>query len=496
MAYVPGFECDVFVSYAHTDNEPFGPASRRWVDAFHDALCTGVAQHLGTRPTFWRDPHLRPVDEFPAEIEAQLAGSAVFLPVFSPAYLASDWCRREFEAFRRNAEQPGGLRVENKLRIVKVVKTHVAREALPAAVGDVLGYQFYSVDENTKRTRDLLYTPGGETAFWAMVDDLAQDLAQLLKLLAEKTSLRLSPLSGVVYLAETTSDLEEQRRQIKRELVDRGYVVFPDRWLPTSADRIEELMRGYLERSDLYVQLLGAPYGSSLESDPRSIPALQYELYRSYRDAKGGCPGLLWSPPEVREHVRDERQRAFLAAVEASLPDGIDLLLCPIEELKSIAIDKLAAKKKEAERPKSPQLAQQVLRVYVVCDQHDKDKLKPLRNHLFDLGVEALVPSFGRSDAANEIRQLHYEHLQLCDGVLVYWGEGDDSWLQAKLSDIRKAPHYRQNVPLRAATVLISDPPNADKDDFRTREAEVVRAPGEVSPTILSSFLSRLGLSP
>jgi hypothetical protein len=134
--------------------------------------------------------------------------------------------------------------------------------------------------------------------------------------------------------------------------------------------------------------------------------------------------------------------------------------------------------------------------VYVVCDQQDKDKLKPLRNHFYGLGVEPLLPCFDRGSGAQEVRQLHYDHLELCDGVLIYWGEGDDNWLQAKLSDIRKAPHYRKNVPLRATTVLISDPPNPDKDEFRTREAEILRHSGEFSPSILSSFLARLGLSP
>jgi hypothetical protein len=79
--------------------------------------------------------------------------------------------------------------------------------------------------------------------------------------------------------------------------------------------------------------------------------------------------------------------------------------------------------------------------------------------------------------------------------VLIYWGEGDDNWLQAKLSDIRKAPHYRKNIPLRATTVLISDPPSPDKDDFRTREADILRHFGEFSPRVLSPFLTRLGLA-
>ena len=64
------------------------------VDAFHEALCTGITQHLGVRPALWRDTRLRGNEDFPAEIEDGLAASAIFLPIFSPAYLNSAWCRR------------------------------------------------------------------------------------------------------------------------------------------------------------------------------------------------------------------------------------------------------------------------------------------------------------------------------------------------------------------------------------------------------------------
>ena len=38
MGYVPGYENDVFISYAHVDNEPILPDKPGWVDFFEDLL--------------------------------------------------------------------------------------------------------------------------------------------------------------------------------------------------------------------------------------------------------------------------------------------------------------------------------------------------------------------------------------------------------------------------------------------------------------------------
>jgi hypothetical protein len=492
MTYCAGFEYDIFISYARVDNEPFGAGGRCWIDAFHDALCTGITQHLGVRPALWRDTRLRGNEDFPAEIEDGLAASAIFLPIFSPAYLNSAWCRREFEAFARKADTTAGLWVKNKLRIIKVVKTHVARSVLPAPVANVLGYEFYKMDEATGLAKDFLLMPGGEIAYWTMINDLAQDLARLLKLIAEHTERGLPAAKGVVYLAEATSDVEEERRQLKRELMDRGYQVLPDQLLPPDAGGVQAAMAKYLPQADLYVQLFGRRYGASFESDPRSVPALQYEVFKAYRDRAAGCAGVFWTAPGAE--VSDARQKALLTELESALTDDFELLSCPLEDLKSTVLDKLAGD--TASHTQSLSSDEDLLRVYVVCDQQDKEGLKALKNHLYDSGIEPLLPSFDHADGAREIRELHQDHLALCDAILVYWGEGDDNWLQAKLSDIRKAPAYRkQQAPLRAKTLLISDPPSDDKLDFRTREAEILRHSGTFSPQVLSPFLSRLGLS-
>ena len=53
-AFVPGFENDLFISYAHEDD-------KRWVQAFEDELRDEVSRRLGLGISVWQDtePHSR-----------------------------------------------------------------------------------------------------------------------------------------------------------------------------------------------------------------------------------------------------------------------------------------------------------------------------------------------------------------------------------------------------------------------------------------------------
>jgi hypothetical protein len=51
MGLVSGYDNDVFISYSHIDNKPFGDTRSdrrvRWVDAFHELLQSLVGFRVG-----------------------------------------------------------------------------------------------------------------------------------------------------------------------------------------------------------------------------------------------------------------------------------------------------------------------------------------------------------------------------------------------------------------------------------------------------------------
>src|SRR5262245_6225352 len=140
MGLIPGYENDIFSSYAHNDNlSVFG---FKWVDWFHANLENLLISKLGERPVIWRDPRMDQTDLIGGLLDSRINTSALMLVIVSPSYLKSKWCGWEREKFFENAAKRGGLRVANKSSIIKVVKTHDERTVLPEELQETLGGEF------------------------------------------------------------------------------------------------------------------------------------------------------------------------------------------------------------------------------------------------------------------------------------------------------------------------------------------------------------------
>ena len=125
------FETEVFISYAHLDNQPLEEGSKGWVSHFHQALEVRIGQLLGKQPLIWRDPKLQGNDYFGDTLIDRLPGVGVLVSVVTPRYVKSEWCHKELEEFYKASENTGGVRMDNKSRVFKVLKTPVAIDQHP-----------------------------------------------------------------------------------------------------------------------------------------------------------------------------------------------------------------------------------------------------------------------------------------------------------------------------------------------------------------------------
>jgi hypothetical protein len=76
------------------------------------------------------------------------------------------------------------------------LKTPVPLDQHPPELQPLLGYDFFKLDPETRRPRELdeIFGPGSQREFWMKIDDVAQDVCSLLRMLeAEKF--------GSIYLA-------------------------------------------------------------------------------------------------------------------------------------------------------------------------------------------------------------------------------------------------------------------------------------------------------
>lgn len=101
-----GHEYDVFVSYAHADNEkPLGSSAEYgWV--------TTLARNLNTGPNHYRknlfiDHQLEPGDVFSDDLVTKVESSTLLLLLLSQNYIDSSWCGKELDHFiRAHANDP------------------------------------------------------------------------------------------------------------------------------------------------------------------------------------------------------------------------------------------------------------------------------------------------------------------------------------------------------------------------------------------------------
>lgn len=493
MTFLREFEDDIFISYAHIDNQPLAEGQRGWITSFHQALEIRLSQLLGDRPEFWRDEaKLRGNDYLNDTIILRLPKIAILVTVLTPRYIKSDWCLKEVQEFFRIAEQTGGVRIADKSRVFKIMKTPVPRDKHPPELQDLLGYEFYQFDPTTGKPREFLNSgPHIDVNYWAKLDDLAYDIFQLLETLgSEKPGAARPepPPRGVVYLAETTLDLTVERDKLKRELQRYGYKVLPEGPLPRDASGLGRVVREDLRRSDLSIHLVGANYGVIPESASSSVVCIQNEL-AAERGRDPAFSRIIWMPPGLE--AQEARQRQFIKSLcdDSRMQQGAELLQTTLEDLKTVVRDTLdGGGRRRAAAPPGPDDSPH--RVYLVCDQQDQEDVAPLSDYLFDRGFEVITPLTEGDEA--QARADHKENLLFCDSIVIYHGRAGEAWLRSKLFDLRKLAGYGRTRPLSAKAVCVGPPATPEKERFRTLEATVIKGQGGFSAHQREALLAQL----
>ena len=491
------FEGDAFISYAHLDNVELIEGHKGWVTNLHRALEVRVAQLLGKQPRIWRDPKLQGNDSFADTLIERLQRVAALVAVISPRYIKSEWTRKELEEFWKATRQQGdGVRRQDKTRIFKVLKTPVPLEAYPPELKPLLGYEFFKVDPETGRVHELdeIFGPEAQRDFWLKLDDLAHDICCLLEML-ERPDTAGAPAAMLkneaVFLAETTSDLREQREAIRRDLQQHGYIVLPDGALPSIASELKAAVREDLAGSQLSIHLFGKNYSLVPEGEMESLLEIQNELAIE-RGKKGDFFRLLWVPTGLQ--VQDERQRKVLERIrtDSRILEGADLLENFLEDLRTVIHNRLQqnADKVTHDIGGSTVSAGVHPRVYLIYDQRDADAASAWADFLFEQGFEVIRPVF--EGDASEIRDYHDENLRTCDGALILYGSANECWLRRKLRELQKSFGYGRAKPAPLVGVSLVPPRTPDKERFRTHEAMVIPQLEGFSPDPLRRFVSGL----
>jgi hypothetical protein len=483
---------DVVLSYASIDDQPLFEGR------------PGVEQLSGEKVKIARLPESA-VSVIEGSVMEHLPQTKAMISVVSPPFIKSELCRREVEQFWRGASKSGSLWVEDKARLLKVVKTAISAEEMPPPLADIFsplfGFEFFELDPETGRVRefDETFGPALKQRFFERVYDLAYDVCQLLRTLKQLRTNRPQTASAIeraahqqwIFLATSTSDVQDERDRIRRELLERGHVVLPDAPLPMLTHDVEAVVRDCLEKCTIAVHLLGRHYGVTPEDSSESIQALQLRLTAERAAAQENLQRLIWTAG-IGDAV-DERQRTFIQRVQEDpkLHHQAEVIEGNLNLLKKDLIRRLSPPEEKPKAATPAKAAGGAPKLYLICDQKDEANVEALEDYLFDQGMEVCLPAFDGDDEA--AAALHQENLLTCDAVMIYYGAAPKAWVDIKLRELLKAAGYGRPNPIDVQAVYIAGEDDRRKERFRSHQASVIRqANGFSTSPELDDFIAQV----
>jgi hypothetical protein len=389
MAYVPGFQHDVFVSYAHGDDRP-------WIDAFVKRLQSDLDDKLGSATDVWLDAEdNRPSRDFSREIPDAVRSSAVFLLLASPTYIRSAYCVDvECKVFGETLDERRG----------RFQSAPFANEqfALRCPILPIDNNDHWALFPGLTDIAfgDATGTFPLDTAdFKRSFGRLVGELADLLK------RMRNHSTAVFLYPASPGPDLHDTHAALTAELTARSYRVLPDR------------------RVKLPEQLLEAALSVFLVGEHYDETAGELVEVASQQRAK---PWVVWCSPSVENATVDQAGfHAHLEQLDSTAKTYLKPGILPAK-LK----EEVLALLKPPERP--PRDSSDRPSVYLVYNARDAAERKNAGIISYTFRKEI---HFEHPDNPAE----HTRRLAHSDGVLLVWGNADEEWCSREFLEIVQA---------------------------------------------------------
>lgn len=295
---------DVFVSYAHADNEKSEGASAQygWV--------TTLAHNLNTGPNHYHkdlfiDHRLKPGDAFSEDLLTKVKDSTLLLLLLSQNYIDSKWCGKELDHFvHTHANDP------EKPTDVFVVELFPFEtfEKVPASIQDLrkrlIHAKFWHQPVDVSAPLLAGYPspqesgPDSERLYWLALQELRNAIDSRLRAVRHELSpssvvvatagvttvdpqQSTTPALGTVLLADTTDDLVPLRSAVKAALEPEGVVVLPEGdYVGLTLEEFKAEFAQDLARCDLFIQMLSTTVGRTGKGFTAPLPQLQFRRRR------------------------------------------------------------------------------------------------------------------------------------------------------------------------------------------------------------------------
>ncbi len=451
MAYLDGFDHDIFISFAHVDNQD------GWVDVFQQHLTIELNRLIGRagQLVVWLDKRrLQGNHLFDKTIEEAINRTALFVALNSNGYLHPDsYCHKEVRWFSEKAQQePFGLSVGDRLRFFNVLLANIHYEKWPAEFAGTSGHAFHDedgfpLDPTSKPFRDQIRQ--FSSAILATLDAIKNISTQTIN--GKAIQVPTTKPAATVFLADTSDSLRRVRNRVAEELQRQNIALAAPIPPPFAAAQHEEVVIAEINHSILSVHLFDQWEGRAIEGLPeKTYPQRQAELALEH-----AADILIWVPQTMDvatiENIEDESHRAFLQQLESRerKDTGYEFLRESKTEITRQILARIEQIKKRQQIVMSPTAA--------LLDSHRKDQLHAIQ--IFQLLIEGNVQPYlnPEDDDPRSNLKILEERLKQVSKLILFFGAVAEDWVRARLAEALKIA-VEQRCPLKTLAVCFVPP--------------------------------------
>lgn len=452
----PKYEYDIFVSYAHDDNE----SPEDWVKQFWEALNNRikVVKEFPQSINIFLDDRDLTSGDLDEQLKEKVTQSRFFLSILSRSYVNRPYCLFELETFLQERDSSSQIFIAEKIQVDLSEQDSVASE-----LDNYIRYMFYVDDDG----RPLELTPD-EAEFKSKLNRLAYDIVDHMKD-AFKQSLESD--KPKIYVAQPGKSMQPYRQDLVRDLKAR-FDVHPKGNMPKTVQECKTLLDDALQDCKLILFPVSNERGECMTDKDESNFEAQYQAAKAYA-IQHNIPFFAWKPEDLGD-TNDPDQLALIKEMQSNRELGIDWVIESHKGLVDLIFTKYDESMKGDNR--SPVDFAGSFECYIIAEEEDDDEQEALADELYDseqLSFEPRVKHFFADDSTE--KDEFEKAVAKYDIFIIYHKSGSPLFWEDALEQILSLKAQSRQQPFIAIY-------NASGNKIRTKKADLI-INGEPNPT-------------
>ncbi len=496
MSFLPGYEFDIFISYAHVDNIILPGENKGWIEQFYQNLNLLLAKRFGRTDIvkiWWDNRKLDGSKLFDKSIEDGLQKSAILICLNSPGYMASEYCQKELTDFHQKiAQEPVGSAIGDRSRIFHVLLNRIPHQKWPSQLAGTSGFPFY-ITEESDDLGDTIDIKSAEfktqmhslrNSIWSILTDFNQQISKA----TEEIEAAEKPFT--IYMGEVADTLRRPRMRIVSELEKKGFKVISGIPPPYEGPAHESATHTALEKADLAIHLLDEYPGSPIAG----VNNMWYPLKQTALALETAKAQMIWVPPDlVYEDVEESDYKEFLQSLEngKGTQKEIEFVRCSkntlVQEITDLADEiqsrRIAIKSSAEKLP-------------ILLDTHFNDQIYALDlcKSLIENQVQPYINA--QDDDPRKNTSMLAERISMVKKLVFLYGSVSKEWVRERMSAALQII-VSNNFPVEDFYIYMG-PPHKDNSEISMNQnflkVNIFNNSNSqfIEPNLLSQFIHNL----